>query len=150
MHPVKLLRGVHYQIKVVHLNEIYVMCTFSWKAEIAQWYSAGLQAERLGVRVPAGAANFSLHHRIQTDSGAHPASCPMGTRGSFPGGKATRAWSWPLTSIYYRGQRMSEAIHPLPQNAFPAWCSVKAQEGVYEAVSKSFRTLRLERELQMV
>jgi len=30
--------------------------------------------------------NFSLHHRVQTDSEAHPASYPMGTRGSFPGG----------------------------------------------------------------
>jgi hypothetical protein len=25
---------------------------------------------------------------VQTGSGAHPASFPMGTRGSFPGGKA--------------------------------------------------------------
>jgi hypothetical protein len=30
---------------------------------------------------------------------SHPASYPMGTRGSFPGGKAAGAWSWPLTSI---------------------------------------------------
>jgi hypothetical protein len=36
------------------------------------------------VRFPAGAGNFSLHHRVQNDSGAHPASYPMGTRGSFP------------------------------------------------------------------
>jgi len=43
--------------------------------------------------------NFSLHHRIQTASGAHPASYPMGTRGSFPGIKAARAWSWPLTFL---------------------------------------------------
>jgi len=28
-----------------------------------------------------------------------PASYPMGTMGSFPGGKAAGAWSWPLTSI---------------------------------------------------
>jgi hypothetical protein len=35
--------------------------------------------------------NFSLHHRIQTGSGAHPASYPMGTKGSFPGGKAVGA-----------------------------------------------------------
>jgi hypothetical protein len=40
------------------------------------------------VRVPAGAENFSLHHRVQHGSGAHPASYPMGTRGSFPGRKA--------------------------------------------------------------
>jgi hypothetical protein len=44
-----------------------------------------------GVHVPAGAWNFSLHHRFQTGSGAHPASYPMGTRGSFPGGRAAGA-----------------------------------------------------------
>jgi hypothetical protein len=36
---------------------------------------------------PAGAGNFSLHHRVQNGSGAHLASYPMGTRGSFPGVK---------------------------------------------------------------
>jgi len=28
-----------------------------------------------------------------------PASCRMGTGDSYPSGKATRAWNWPLTSI---------------------------------------------------
>jgi hypothetical protein len=51
--------------------------------KIAQWYSTGLRAGWLGVRVPAEAGNFPLHHCIQTGSGAHPASYPMGTRGSF-------------------------------------------------------------------
>jgi hypothetical protein len=37
------------------------------------------------------AGNFSLHHCVQTDSGAHPASYPMSTSGSFPGGKAAVA-----------------------------------------------------------
>jgi hypothetical protein len=41
----------------------------------------------IGVRLPAGAGNFSLH-RVRNGSGAHPASYPMGTRGSFPGVKA--------------------------------------------------------------
>jgi hypothetical protein len=36
-------------------------------------------------RFPAGAGNFSLHNRVQNDSGAHPASYPVVTRGSFPG-----------------------------------------------------------------
>jgi hypothetical protein len=41
---------------------------------------------------PTGAGNFSLHHRcVQNGSGAHPASYPMGTRGSFPGGKVAGA-----------------------------------------------------------
>jgi hypothetical protein len=36
------------------------------------------------IRLPAGAGNFSLHHRVQNGSGAHSASYPMGSRGSFP------------------------------------------------------------------
>jgi hypothetical protein len=55
----------------------------------------GYGFDDLGSRVlfPAGAGNFSLHHRVQNGSGAHPASYPMGTSGSFSGGKATGAWS---------------------------------------------------------
>jgi hypothetical protein len=59
----------------------------------------GLDDRDSRVRFPAGAGNFSLHHRVQPGSGAHPVSYPMGTRGSFPGSKAAGAWSWPLTSI---------------------------------------------------
>jgi hypothetical protein len=43
------------------------------------------------VRFPAGAGNFSFHHRVQNGSAAHPASYPMGIRSSFPGGKAVGA-----------------------------------------------------------
>jgi hypothetical protein len=43
------------------------------------------------VRFPVGA--FSLHHSVQNGSGAHPASYPKDTRGSFPGGKAAGVWS---------------------------------------------------------
>jgi hypothetical protein len=37
--------------------------------------------------------------RCQTGSGAHPARYPIATGGSFPGGKATGASSWPFTNI---------------------------------------------------
>jgi hypothetical protein len=49
----------------------------------------GLDDRGSSVRFPAGAGNVSLHHGVQNSSGAHPASYPMGTRGSFPGGIAT-------------------------------------------------------------
>jgi hypothetical protein len=49
------------------------------------------------VRVPEG-QEFTLLHVVQTGSGVHPTSYPMGTGGPFPGGKAAGAWSWPLTS----------------------------------------------------
>jgi hypothetical protein len=51
------------------------------------WCSTGLRAGISGVRVPIGAGNISLHHRVLTGSGAHTSSYPMGTRGSFPGDK---------------------------------------------------------------
>jgi hypothetical protein len=43
------------------------------------------------VRFLVGAGNFSLHHRVQNGSEAHPDSYPMGRRGSFPGSKAAGA-----------------------------------------------------------
>jgi hypothetical protein len=56
----------------------------------------GLDDRGSRVRFPARAGNFSLHLRVQNCSGAHPGSYTMGKRGSFPGGKAAGAWSWPL------------------------------------------------------
>jgi hypothetical protein len=35
------------------------------------------------IRFPVGAGNFSLQHHEQSGSGAHPASYPMSTGGSF-------------------------------------------------------------------
>jgi hypothetical protein len=51
----------------------------------------GLDDRGSRIRFPAGAGNFSLHHRVQSGSGAHPASYPMGSKGSFPGGRAAGA-----------------------------------------------------------
>jgi hypothetical protein len=51
----------------------------------------GLDDRGSRVRFPAGAGNFSLHHRVQNGSGTHPSSYPMGTSGTFPEGKAAGA-----------------------------------------------------------
>jgi hypothetical protein len=48
----------------------------------------GLDGRAIGVRSPAGAKDFSYNVCVQTGSGAHPASCKMGTGGPFPGGKS--------------------------------------------------------------
>jgi hypothetical protein len=48
----------------------------------------GLDDRAIGVRFPAGAKDFSCSLCVQTGSGAHPASWPMGTGDPFPGGKA--------------------------------------------------------------
>jgi hypothetical protein len=42
----------------------------------------------IGVRSPARAKDFSSNLCVHTGSGAHPASCPMGTEDPFPGDKA--------------------------------------------------------------
>jgi hypothetical protein len=47
----------------------------------------GLDDRAIGVRSPAVAKDFSSNLCVQTGSGAHPASCTMGTGGPFPGGK---------------------------------------------------------------
>jgi hypothetical protein len=51
----------------------------------------GLDDRGSRVRFPEGSGNFSLHHRVQKDSGTHLTSSPMGTRGSFPGDNAAGA-----------------------------------------------------------
>jgi hypothetical protein len=51
--------------------------TFTFRVGVALGY--GLDDGDSRVRFPAGAANFSFHHRVQNGSGAHPGSYPMGT-----------------------------------------------------------------------
>jgi hypothetical protein len=48
----------------------------------------GLDDRVIGVRSAAGAKDFSSILCVQTGSGAHPASCTMGTGGPFSEGKA--------------------------------------------------------------
>jgi hypothetical protein len=64
---------------------------FSLYSSIGISLGYGLDDRGSRVRFPAGAWNFALHHRVRNGSGVHPASYPMATRGSFPGGKAAGA-----------------------------------------------------------
>jgi hypothetical protein len=48
----------------------------------------GLDDRAIGVRSPAAANDFSSSLCVQTGTGAHPASCTMGTGGPLSGGKA--------------------------------------------------------------
>jgi hypothetical protein len=81
-------------------------------------YSAGLQAGRSGFQgsIPGGG------------SGAHPASYPMGTRGSFPRGKSGRGVK--LTTHLHLVPRSKNAwsYTSTPQYAFMAWCLVKHRD----------------------
>jgi hypothetical protein len=53
--------------------------------------------------IPGRDNYLSLLHSVQTDSGAHSASYPLGTGGSFPGDKAVG------------NMRLSTHVHLLPR-----------------------------------
>jgi hypothetical protein len=60
-------------------------------------------------------------------SGAHPASYPMGTGGSFRGGKVAGGEADHSPPLVPRS-RMHGAIPPLPQYVFMAWCLLKHRD----------------------
>jgi hypothetical protein len=58
-----------------------------------------LDVRGTGLKFPAEPNDFSHSHGIETPSVAHPASCPIGTAGSFPGGEGAEVCSCPFTYI---------------------------------------------------
>jgi hypothetical protein len=58
------------------------------------------------VRSLTGAEDFSSSLCIQTGSGAHPPSYPMGTGGPFPGGKA-----WPGRDADHSPPSIAEVMY---------------------------------------
>jgi hypothetical protein len=73
----------------------------------------GLDDLAIGVRFPAGAKDFSCSLCVQTGSGAHPASCPKGTGGPFPGGKARLGRDADHSPHLVPRSRMSRSYTPL-------------------------------------
>jgi hypothetical protein len=67
-----------FQLKLIEFNEIYIGI-----AQSATGYVPD--------SIPGRDKIFFLLHSVQTSSGTHPASYPMGTGGSFPGSKAVGA-----------------------------------------------------------
>jgi hypothetical protein len=65
---------------------MFYLPIFHSSVGIATYYR--LDERMIGVRIPAGAGSFSLRLRVQTGSGAHPASYQMRTGRSSPGSKA--------------------------------------------------------------
>jgi hypothetical protein len=57
-------------------------------SRVAQSVQCLITVWTAGVRPPTEAEDFSSNPCVQTGSGAHPASCTVGTGGSLPGGKA--------------------------------------------------------------
>jgi hypothetical protein len=94
--PTKILHGFLVSPglakRLTELNtQNYTIVTTSIEAGILQSVSRQATGWTARVRFLARARYFSLLYSVWTGSGAHPASHPMGTRGSFSGGKAAGA-----------------------------------------------------------
>jgi hypothetical protein len=69
-------------------NDLYVLSDMSWGSSVSVVSDYVRDYRAIAVRSPAEAKDFSRGLSAQTGSGAHPASCPMGTGGPSPGSKA--------------------------------------------------------------
>jgi hypothetical protein len=69
---------------------------------------------------------FCLRHRVQTSSGAHPASYPMGNLGFYPKGRG-RGVNLTIHLHLVPRLRMQGAISLFPQYVFMAWCLIKQE-----------------------
>jgi hypothetical protein len=78
-------------LRTGEISHFYLLLFKFKSSSVGVALGRGLDDRGSRVRFLAGAGNFSLHHRVQNGSGAHPSSYSMGTRGSFPGGKAAGA-----------------------------------------------------------
>jgi hypothetical protein len=108
------------------VQEFWISNNIYRGAGIAQRYSAEQRAGWSGFRVSGGAGNFSLQHRVQNGSGAHPAPYQMCTRGSLPGGKRPgreSAHSPPSSAEV----KSAWCYTSTPQYAFMSWYSVKVK-----------------------
>jgi hypothetical protein len=92
----------------------YLYCIFTVAPKTrASRYSVWLLAPRGRNSSPGRLKNFL--HVVKTGSGAHSASYPIGTRGSFPGAKLSTHLQLVPRSIK-RG-----SMHPLPHTCL--WCN---------------------------
>jgi hypothetical protein len=69
--------SLHVGISISSLLEICHICLMSRDGSVGIATGYGLDDRMVRVRFSAGAGNFSLYHRVQTVSGAHPAFHPM-------------------------------------------------------------------------
>jgi hypothetical protein len=107
--------GLYYGIRRYPYNILKYILIIYLCGMIVYFGKYGLDVPGSRVLFPAGAGNFSLHHRVQNGSGAHPASYPMGTGGSFPGVKrpGRRADHSPPSSAEVKNAWSYTSTHPI-------------------------------------
>jgi hypothetical protein len=109
----------------------------------------GLDDRAIEVRSPAEAKEFSCSLCVQTGSGAHPASCTMGTGGPFPGDKTRPSHDIAHSHHLVPSSRMSRSYTSFPPRRLHAvwWDSFILTGGLvtinmaFEVTIKSNTTL---------
>jgi hypothetical protein len=97
-------------------HDYYVLGEQGSSVSIVSCY--GLDYRAIEVRSPAEANNFLSILYVQTGSEAHPACCPMGTGGRFPGAKAR-----PVHDADHSPPPSAEELYILSPQA-PSWSVV--------------------------
>jgi hypothetical protein len=82
----------------------------------------------VGVRFPVEVGISFLRHRVQNGSGAHPASYPMGTGGSSPGGEAAGGVKLTAHLHLVPTSKNAWSYNSTAQYVFMAWWSVNHRE----------------------
>jgi hypothetical protein len=85
----------HFHVRVVQFNST------STSSDKSRENSAGIKMSSRTENLVtfSRARDFYIFHSIQTGSGAHLASYPMDTRGSFHGGKAAGVSNWTFIDL---------------------------------------------------
>jgi hypothetical protein len=81
------------------------------------------------VRFPVGAGNFSLHHRVQTGSGVHPASCRFPRGVKQPGREGDHS---PSSSAEVKN------VWPVPPPSTFSWRGAQLSTDAYSILAKDF------------
>jgi hypothetical protein len=81
---------------IISINLLTTESLRSWGSSVSIVSDYRLDEQATEVWSPAGAKDLSSYFCVQTGSGAHPTSCPIGTRAPFLG--ANRGWGVRLTT----------------------------------------------------
>jgi hypothetical protein len=99
----------------VCLNVDFYLPQTKQHSQSFQSFGCGQKVRGYVVRVP----DLSLLQRVETDSGAHPASRSTGTYKYFFRGTATVVWSWSFTSWKFPRLKISGTAALVPHT--PTW-----------------------------
>jgi hypothetical protein len=104
-----------------------VFCVVHWDSIVGIVTGYGLDDRGVEVESQYG-QEFSVLHVIQTGSWVHPTSYPMGTGGSFPGGKrpGREADHLPLASAEVKKMWIYTSTPPY---TFMAYCLISSAQG---------------------